>query len=115
MSAAGSRVGSARSGAPTWTEARRDANGGGPPRATRAPDGERASGVAAALGDARASGGGAVLGVQGEVSEALGTVEWKGQDAFGWSYVTVARRGGRTTISVLSARADAAAARAGEK
>src|SRR4051812_37105994 len=49
------------------------------------------------------------LGVQGEVSEALGMVEWKGQDAFGWSYVTVARRGGRTTIGVLSARGDAAA------
>jgi hypothetical protein len=49
------------------------------------------------------------LGVQGEVTEALGTVEWKGQDVFGWSYVTVARRGGRTTLGVLSVRADAAA------
>jgi len=49
------------------------------------------------------------LGLQGEVTEALGTVEWKGQDAFGWSYVTVARRGGRTTISVLSTRTDAVA------
>jgi hypothetical protein len=50
------------------------------------------------------------LGVQGEVTEALGTVEWKGQDSFGWNYVTVARRGGRTTIGILSARSDAAAA-----
>ena len=49
------------------------------------------------------------LGLQGEVTEALGTVEWKGQDAFGLSYVTVARRGGRTTIGVLSTRTDAAA------
>ncbi|HEX7977323.1 MAG TPA: hypothetical protein VF461_01875 [Gemmatimonadaceae bacterium] len=49
------------------------------------------------------------LGVQGEVTEALGMVEWKGQDAFGWSYVAVARRGGRTTISVLSTRTDAVA------
>ena len=49
------------------------------------------------------------LGLQGEVTEALGTLEWKGQDSFGWTYVTVARRGGRTTIGVLSARTDAAA------
>jgi hypothetical protein len=49
------------------------------------------------------------VGLQGEVTEALGTLEWKGQDAFGWNYVTVARRGGRTTIGVLSARSDAAA------
>jgi hypothetical protein len=48
------------------------------------------------------------LGVQGEVTEALGTVEWKAQDAFGLSYVTVARRGGRTTIALLSARSEAA-------
>jgi hypothetical protein len=50
------------------------------------------------------------LGLQGEVTEALGTLEWKGQDSLGWNYVTVARRGGRTTIGVLSARSDAAAA-----
>jgi hypothetical protein len=48
------------------------------------------------------------LGVQGDVIEALGTVEWKGRDAFGWTYVTVARRGGRTTVAVLTARTDAA-------
>lgn len=48
------------------------------------------------------------LGAQGEVTEALGTVEWKGQDAFGSTYVTVARRGGRTTIGVLSTRGDTA-------
>jgi hypothetical protein len=48
------------------------------------------------------------LGMQGEVTEALGTVEWKGQDALGFHYVTVARRGGRSTISILSARGDAA-------
>jgi hypothetical protein len=49
------------------------------------------------------------LGLQGEVTEALGTVEWKGQDAFGWNYVTVARRAGRTTIGILSTRTDAVA------
>ena len=48
------------------------------------------------------------IGEQGQVTEALGTVEWKARDPFGWSYVSVARRGGRTTIGVLSARSDAA-------
>ena len=48
------------------------------------------------------------LGLQGQVTEALGTLEWKGQDAFGWTYATVTRRGGRTTIAVVSARNDAA-------
>ena len=38
-------------------------------------------------------------------------MEWKAQDAFGHSYVTVARRGGRTTIGILSTRSDAAVAR----
>ena len=47
------------------------------------------------------------LGLQGEVTDALGTVEWKAQDNFGSNYVTVARRGGRTTIAVLSSRTDA--------
>ena len=49
------------------------------------------------------------LGQQGEVTEALGTVEWKAQDAFGHSYVTVGRRGGRTTIGILSTRNDSLA------
>jgi len=49
------------------------------------------------------------LGMQGEVTEALGSVEWKSQDAFGSNYVTIARRGGRTTIAVLSTRSDSAA------
>jgi high-affinity Fe2+/Pb2+ permease len=47
--------------------------------------------------------------MQGEVTEALGSVEWKSQDAFGSNYVTIARRGGRTTIAVLSTRSDSAA------
>jgi hypothetical protein len=50
------------------------------------------------------------LGVQGEVTEALGTMEWKGEESMGWSYVTVARRGGRTTIAALTTRSDAAGA-----
>ena len=49
------------------------------------------------------------LGVQGRVTEALGAVEWYGRDAFGSVHVTVARRGGRTSIVVLAARSDAAA------
>jgi hypothetical protein len=49
------------------------------------------------------------LGLQGRVNEALGAVEWTGRDNFGAMYVTVTRRGGRTTIGVLSARTDAAA------
>jgi len=49
------------------------------------------------------------LGLQGEVTVALGTVEWKSQDAFGTMYVSVARRGGRTRIGILSARSDAVA------
>ena len=47
-------------------------------------------------------------GLQGSVSEALGTLEWKGQDSVGWTFVTVSRRGGRTTIGVLHARTDLA-------
>lgn len=48
------------------------------------------------------------LGMQGSVSDALGTLEWKGQDAGGWTHVSVTRRGGRTTIGVLNPRTDAA-------
>ena len=50
------------------------------------------------------------LGLQGEVTQALGTVEWKGTDGLGTSYVTVGRRAGRTTIGVLSTRTDIAGA-----
>ena len=49
------------------------------------------------------------LGLHGSISEALGAIEWKATDQFGSSFVTIARRGGRTTISVLLARTDAAA------
>ena len=49
------------------------------------------------------------FGVQGRVTEALGTVEWYGRDAFGSVHVTVSSRGGRTSIVVLAARSDAAA------
>lgn len=50
------------------------------------------------------------LGLQGVVSEALGTLEWKAQSAMGWNFVTVARRAGRTTIGVMATRTDALAA-----
>jgi hypothetical protein len=49
------------------------------------------------------------LGIQGAVTEALGTVEWTGSDAMGSTHVTVTRRAGSTTISVLSSKFDAAA------
>jgi len=49
------------------------------------------------------------VGLQGSVTEALGTVEWKGRDNFGVTYVSIARRAGRTTITVSSRRSDAAA------
>ena len=52
-------------------------------------------------------------GLQGSVTDALGTLEWKGQDAFGWTYVSVSRRAGRTTIGLLHPRTDAAGAVAG--
>ena len=48
------------------------------------------------------------LGVQGSVSEAFGSVEWKGKDSTGATFVTITRRAGRTTLAVLSARTDAA-------
>jgi hypothetical protein len=48
-------------------------------------------------------------GLQGQVSEALDTVEWRGRGLMGATVVSVARRGGRTQISVYLARTDAAA------
>src|SRR3954454_18544603 len=50
------------------------------------------------------------FGVQGAVTEALGTVERKGQDELGGSYVAVARRGGRPPMRILSARGAAVGA-----
>jgi hypothetical protein len=47
------------------------------------------------------------LGLQGEVVHALGAVEWKASDAGGWTHVNVVRRGGRTSIGILSTHADA--------
>ena len=48
------------------------------------------------------------VGIQGQIHDALGTVEWIGRDAFGATYVIVMRRGRHTTIGVFSGRADAA-------
>jgi hypothetical protein len=48
-------------------------------------------------------------GFQGQVSEALDTVEWRGRGSMGITIVSVARRGGRTQITVYVARTDAAA------
>ena len=47
-------------------------------------------------------------GVQGSVSEALGTLQWKGQETGDGTYVSVSRRGGRTTISILDPRTESA-------
>ena len=49
------------------------------------------------------------VGLQGQVSEVLDTVEWRARAAFGATVVSVARRGGRTRISVYVTRTDAAA------
>ena len=48
------------------------------------------------------------VGLQGQVSEALDTVEWRGRSSLGATVVSVARRGGRTKITVHLDRADAA-------
>jgi hypothetical protein len=99
--------------AATLGDARTQRRGGvwGAPDRTRVEesiDGEVADEVIAELFDlARRE-----LGLQGVVSEALGTLEWKGQSSLGWNYVTVARRVGRTTIAVMTTRTDALAATA---
>jgi len=53
------------------------------------------------------------VGLQGQVSEVLDTVEWRARAGLGATVVSVARRGGRTQISVHVTRADAAALVAG--
>jgi hypothetical protein len=52
------------------------------------------------------------VGAQGEVVEALGTIEWKAQDSYGQTHVTVTRRGGRTSIGILSTHGDVVTAAA---
>ena len=47
-------------------------------------------------------------GLQGSVSDALGTLQWKGQETGDGTYVSVSRRGGRTTIGVLDPRTESA-------
>jgi hypothetical protein len=48
------------------------------------------------------------LGVQGEVVQALGAVEWKAQEGGGSTHVNVVRRGGRTSIGILATKLEAA-------
>jgi hypothetical protein len=48
-------------------------------------------------------------GLQGQVTEALDTVEWRGKGELGATVVSVTRREGRTKIGVFVARTDAAA------
>ena len=47
--------------------------------------------------------------LQGQVTEALDTVEWRGRSNLGLTVVSVARRNGRTKISVYVSRGDVAA------
>ncbi|HKP15084.1 MAG TPA: hypothetical protein VJT85_03440 [Gemmatimonadaceae bacterium] len=49
------------------------------------------------------------LGLAGTVSEAIGAIEWNASDSSGSTHVSIARRGGRTTIDVMAGRQDAAA------
>jgi len=49
------------------------------------------------------------IGLQGQVSEALDTAEWRARSNLAASVVSVARRGGRTQISVYLAPTDVAA------
>jgi hypothetical protein len=47
--------------------------------------------------------------MQGKVSQSLDSIEWVARESLGATFIEVTRRGGRTTITVLSARTDAAA------
>jgi len=47
--------------------------------------------------------------LQGQVNEALDTVEWRARGGLSGAVVSVARRGGRTKVTVHLARTDAAA------
>ena len=49
------------------------------------------------------------IGLQGQVNEALDTVEWRARGGLSGAVVSVARRGGRTKVTVHLARTDAAA------
>ena len=50
-----------------------------------------------------------LVGLQGQVTEVLDTVEWRARAGLGATVVSVARRSGRTQISVHITRADSAA------
>lgn len=53
------------------------------------------------------------VGVQGQVAQVLDSIEWRGRNALGTTFVAIVRRNGRTKISVHIARTDAAAIVAG--
>lgn len=46
------------------------------------------------------------VGVQGTVTESFGTIQWTAHATLGSSVVSIARRGGRTTIDVAAIRAE---------
>jgi hypothetical protein len=49
------------------------------------------------------------VGLQGQISEALDTIEWRARAGLGATIVSIATRGGRSKISVYITRTDAAA------
>ena len=48
------------------------------------------------------------LSLHGEVTQVLDSVEWRGQSALGWTFVTLAPRAGGTRIAVTASRTDQA-------
>ena len=50
----------------------------------------------------------AEVGIHGEVSTVLGSLEWRGQDSMGVTFVTMGPRTGGTRIAVTAARSDQA-------
>lgn len=48
------------------------------------------------------------LGMHGQVTQVLDTVEWRAQSPLGWTFVTFAPRDGGTRIAVTAARTDQA-------
>lgn len=48
------------------------------------------------------------LGLHGETSQVLDTIEWKGQSALGWTFITLAPRAGGTRIAITASRGDQA-------
>ena len=48
------------------------------------------------------------LGLHGEVSQVLETVEWRAQSSLGWTFLTLVPRAGGTRVTITAARGDQA-------